>query len=95
MAQAALKKPPSAMDIVKTVREAMHLFFGQEPNAITRCERVGEHWQVGVEFIESKAKLDNNDLISFYEVTLDADGEVQGYTFRSRYFRMDRAETKG
>lgn len=95
MAAAAAKKAPGAMTIVQNVKEAMHLFFAQEPAAITRCERAGEGWLVGVEFVESKAKLDNNDLISFYEVNVDESGEIQGYNFRSRYFRMDRAETKG
>lgn len=82
----------SMPEVVKTVRESMHLIFAQEPSGIIRCEREGEGWVIDLEMVESKARMDNNDLLSAYRVQADAYGEVQSYAFQGRYFRMDRAK---
>lgn len=44
-------------------------------------------WRVTIEVVESARIPDTADIMAEYEVDIDGDGELSGYTRKSRYFR--------
>ena len=44
-------------------------------------------WRVTIEVVESARIPDTADIMAEYEVDIDGDGELAGYTRTSRYFR--------
>jgi len=76
------------LEVALVARAAVATITGKEPEVVSRCERQELNWRVMVEVIETKAKLNDNDLLASYQVDVDADGEIIGYDRVRRYKRV-------
>ncbi len=75
------------MDIAEKARAAAETITGSPADVIASCERRDNAWIATVDVVESKARLDDNDLLSTYQISFDKTGEVAGFARVRRYFR--------
>lgn len=80
------------MDVAQKAREAAESLTGSPADGVASCERRENAWIATVDVLESKARLDDNDLLSTYEIQFDGTGEIAGFTRRRRYFRNTLGE---
>ena len=73
---------------IARIRAAVPTITDAPVDAIRSCERLPEGgWRAIVEVIESAARMGDNDLLSAYEMALDATGELTGFQRTGRYHR--------
>jgi hypothetical protein len=60
---------------------------GKEPEGVIGLERGEEGWKVQVEVLELRRIPNTTDVLAVYEVSVDQDGELEGYTRLRRYVR--------
>lgn len=89
-AQKPAPKPMSLPKAMAAARALMPDITDQPFDGIASAERDGEGWRVVAEVIESRARIGDNDLLSSYELDLDAEGELTGFRRLRRYHREDR-----
>lgn len=75
------------LQIAMAARAVVQTITSKEPEVVSRCERQDPNWKVMVEVIETKARIDDNDLLASYEVEIDQHGELVGYERVRRYKR--------
>jgi hypothetical protein len=75
------------LQIALAARDVVKSITAKEPEVVSRCERQDPNWKVMVEVIETKARIDDNDLLASYEVEIDPFGELVGYERVRRYKR--------
>jgi hypothetical protein len=68
-------------------RDAVQALTGKSPEAVTALERSDDGWRVAVEVLELERIPSTTDVMATYEVTLDGQGELQGYRRVHRYLR--------
>lgn len=93
-ADAHLQTPaaPTLIGIVDATRAAKQVIAEMTEQAIdsvARCERSDTGWTVEIDVIESRARLDNDDLLTSYLVELSADGQVLSYRRAGRRRRFE------
>ncbi|ETX15870.1 gas vesicle protein [Roseivivax halodurans JCM 10272] len=73
---------------IARIRAAVPTITDAPVDAIRSCERLPDAgWRAIVEVIESAARMGDNDLLSAYEMELDATGELTGFHRTGRYHR--------
>ena len=55
-------------------------YISKEPETVTSIEQKEGEWKVTVEVLERKAVPDSQDLLGRYEIRLDKNGELIGWT---------------
>ncbi len=86
----------SMMEAAHKAREAAAALSGASVDSVASCERRESTWVATVDVLETKARLDNNDLLSTYRIQLDGDGEIAGFSRLRRYYRNeDHAAAEG
>ena len=79
----------SATDVAAAAASQLRDLSGKEPEGISGLERTDDGWKVEVEVVELRRIPATTDVIAAYEVTVDADGLLQGYRRLRRYSRGD------
>ena len=85
-AEAPPRKPAGAR-MAGTAREVVLGLTGKTPESITGLQRSEDGWRVQVEVLEMERIPSTTDVMAIYEVTLDDEGELQGYSRVHRYVR--------
>ncbi|MGL4243552.1 MAG: gas vesicle protein GvpO [Beijerinckiaceae bacterium] len=83
-------EPMNTLKITVTAKAAVQEITGFKADAVTRCEQRDGGWFAIVDVLESKARVGDNDLISTYELIMDAAGDVTSYKRLRRYYRTER-----
>jgi hypothetical protein len=60
---------------------------GRDVEGVTGLERTDDGWRVEVEVVEVRRIPDTTDMLALYELTVDEDGELEGYRRLRRYTR--------
>jgi hypothetical protein len=81
--------PSSAADVAAAAASQLRDLSGKEPEGISGLERTEDGWKVEVEVVELRRIPATTDVIASYEVTVDAEGVLQGYRRLRRYSRGD------
>lgn len=77
-------------EVMAKARLAVPAITSAPVDAIKSCERAADgSWAVTIEVIDSPARLGDNDLLSAYELVLDAEGELASFQRIGRYHRED------
>lgn len=82
------------MDILKITKLAKEIIVeltSQPFDAIAICEPLEDGWRVVVDVIESKARMGDDDMLSTYELNMNAEGGIRGYKRISRHRRFEDA----
>ena len=73
--------------VAESARELVLDLTGRTAESVTGLERTDDGWRVDVEVLELERIPSTTDVLATYEVTLDEDGELQGYRRVHRYLR--------
>ncbi|MEM7621371.1 MAG: gas vesicle protein GvpO [Pseudomonadota bacterium] len=76
-------------------KSAIVAITGHQPEALIRCENVDKCWSVDVVIVESKAKLQDNDILATYTLKIDNSGGVMSYERVNRYIRSSLLNVAG
>lgn len=84
-------RPPLAMaQAVARAREEAQSLTGLMVDTVVAVHAAEAGWRVIIDLLESRARVGRNDLISTYEMTLDAVGQPRSLTRLAKQFREDR-----
>ena len=85
--RAAAAKKRSGMQIGREAAQQLLELTGREAEGVTGLERTDDGWRVEVEVVEVRRIPDTTDVLALYEVTVDEDGDLEGYRRLRRYSR--------
>lgn len=88
---AAAKKKTGARIAAEAAGQLLEL-TGRDVEGITGFRRTDDGWAVEVEVLEVRRIPDTTDVLALYEVTVDEDGEMEGYRRLRRYTRGQPGE---
>ena len=77
----------TATDIVLRAREQMQAITGLSPDTVSRFDRDGDGWAIGIDMLEHRSIPRTHDLIASFEVSLTADGTVTRWKRTGRFQR--------
>jgi Gas vesicle synthesis protein GvpO len=83
----------SARDAVERVREELPALLGKPVESVLGVQRDDEDgWHVIVQVVELARVPNSSDVLGAYLVTLDDEGEIEGYQRQRRYVRSQPDE---
>jgi hypothetical protein len=78
----------SAKEAIQRVREELPALLGHPVESVLGVARNDDGlWEVTVQVLELARVPNSTDVLGAYQVTLDKDGELDGYQRRRRYTR--------
>lgn len=78
----------SAKEAIERVRQELPELLGRRIESILGVERDDDKlWQVTVQIVELSRIPNSTDVLGAYVVTLDKDGQIDGYKRSRRYMR--------
>jgi hypothetical protein len=89
-ASARAASSPKRMTGMRAAAEAarqLHELTGKEAEGVVGLERGEDGWTVQVEVLELRRIPNTTDVLAVYEVSVDQDGDLEGYTRLRRYVR--------
>jgi hypothetical protein len=81
-----------APQVVRRAIEQVAMLTGRPIEGVNGLERNDEGWVVTLEVVELRRVPDSTDVLGSYAVSVDADGELEGYTRTRRYYRSQVEE---
>ena len=85
--RAAARKRMSGPQIAASAAKQLLELTGKGAEGVTGLERTDDGWTVQVEVVEVRRIPDTTDVLALYEVTVDSDGDLEGYKRLRRYTR--------
>ena len=85
--RAAASRKRSGMALAREGAEQLGQLTGRDVEGITALERTDDGWRVEVEVLELRRIPETTDVLATYELTLDDDGDIDGYRRLRRYVR--------
>jgi len=80
----------SVDEIADAALSAVKRYISKEPETVVSVGEQDGEWRVVVEALERKAVPDTQDLLGRYEVRLNGDGELEGWSQKMVRKRSDR-----
>lgn len=77
----------AASKAVVAAIEQLQLLTTRAPESVVGVTAHNDGWRVIVEVVESARIPNTADIMAEYEVDIDGNGDLAGYTRKSRYFR--------
>ena len=81
------RRRPSGAKVAREAARQLVELTGKEAEGVVGLERTEDGWTVQVEVLELRRVPNTTDVLATYEVTLDEQGELEGYQRRARYVR--------
>ena len=85
--RASAPKRKSGMAAAREAAKQLLELTGRDVEGVTGLERTDDGWRVEVEVVEVRRIPDTTDMLALYELTVDEDGELEGYRRLRRYTR--------
>jgi hypothetical protein len=85
--RASAPRRRSGMTIAAEAAQQLVELTGRDVEGVTALERTDDGWLVEVDVLEVRRIPDTTDVLATYELTLDEDGEIDGYRRLRRYVR--------
>lgn len=90
--RASAPKKKSGMTAAREAAQQLLELTGRDVEGVTGLERTDDGWRVEVEVVEVRRIPDTTDMLALYELTVDEDGELEGYRRIRRYTRGSAGE---
>jgi hypothetical protein len=68
---------------------------GRDAEGVIGLEKTEDGWRIEVEVLEVRRIPETTDVLALYELTVDADGDLEGYRRMRRYTRGSAGEGSG
>lgn len=81
------KKRRTGLQVAQEAARQLLELTGREAEGVVGMERTDDGWRIEVEVVEVRRIPDTTDVLALYEITVDEDGEVEGYRRLRRYGR--------
>ncbi len=85
--RAAARKRMTGTQVAASAAKQLLELTGKAAEGVTGLERTDDGWNVQVEVVEVRRIPDTTDVLALYEVTVDSDGDLEGYRRLRRYTR--------
>lgn len=85
--RAEASKKRSGLQIAQEAARQLLELTGREAEGVVGMERTDDGWRIEVEVVEVRRIPDTTDVLALYEITVDEDGDVEGYRRLRRYGR--------
>jgi hypothetical protein len=85
--RASAPKRPTALKVAQSAAAQLLELAGRQAEGVTGIQRTDDGWKVLVEVVEVRRIPDTTDILALYEVTVDEDGDLEGYRRLRRYAR--------
>jgi hypothetical protein len=86
------RQQTSARDVAQRVREDLPELLGKPVESILGIKRTEDGWEATAAVVELARIPNSTDVLGAYRVTLDSDGELEGYERVRRYNRSQADE---
>ena len=93
--RAAAQKRPKGSAIAGHATRQLEELTGRSVEGVTALSRTDDGWSVEVEVLEVRRIPETTDVLALYEVTVDEDGDVEGYRRLRRYVRGTPGQESG
>jgi hypothetical protein len=80
-------------ELLETARTSIEQLVGQPVDSVSGVQATDGGFRVDVEVVEVSRIPPTTDVLATYQVDLDADGEVTGFTRTNRYYRNQTRDT--
>jgi hypothetical protein len=91
---AAQRKPKGSAIASEAARQLVEL-TGRDVEGVTGLSRTDDGWSVEVEVLEVRRIPETTDVLALYEITVDEDGDLEGYRRLRRYVRGTPGQESG
>ncbi len=93
--RAAAQRKPKGPAIAGEAARQLEELTGREVEGVIGLSRTDEGWTVEVEVLEVRRIPETTDVLAIYEITVDEDGDLEGYRRLRRYVRGTPGEESG
>jgi len=84
----------SAAKIIEKVRQESQKLIGLKLNSVIGVAKKDEGWKVTVEMVEKESIPNSMDILGLYEISLNKDGEIEGFGRKALRKRIDTEISK-
>ena len=85
--RASAPKKKSGMAIAAVAARQLLEMTGRDAEGVVGLEKTEDGWRVEVEVLEVRRIPETTDVLALYELTVDGDGDLEGYRRLRRYTR--------
>jgi len=78
--------------LIEQTRKELNKLTGLDLSTTKGVKKDGEGWIITIELIEKHSIPDQMDILALYEVSIDADGNIQNFDRKAMRKRMDSVE---
>ena len=93
--RAASGRKRSGLVIATEAAVQLEELTARQVEGVTAVKRTDDGWRVEVEVLEVRRIPNTTDVLATYELTLDGDGDIEGYRRLRRYRRGTAGEEHG
>jgi hypothetical protein len=93
--RAAAPKKKTGMAIAAEAARQLLEMTGRDAEGVIGLEKTEDGWRIEVEVLEVRRIPETTDVLALYELTVDADGDLEGYRRMRRYTRGSAGEGSG
>ena len=93
--RAAAGRKRSGLVIATEAAVQLEELTARQVEGVTAVKRTDDGWRVEVEVLEVRRIPNTTDVLATYELTLDGDGDIEGYRRLRRYRRGTAGEEHG
>jgi len=84
----------SAAEIIEKVRLESQKLIGLKLNSVVGVAKKDDGWKVTVEMVEKESIPNSMDILGLYEISLNKDGEIEGFERKALRKRIDTEISK-
>jgi hypothetical protein len=81
-------------DLIEQTKRQMAAMTGLPPDTVSRFDRAGEGWALGIDMLEHRSVPRTQDLLASFEVVLDEGGNVTRWRRTGRFVRGQQGLTE-
>ncbi|MGZ5416918.1 MAG: gas vesicle protein GvpO [Nocardioides sp.] len=93
--RAAAPKKKTGMAIAAEAARQLLEMTGRDAEGVIGLEKTEDGWRIEVEVLEVRRIPETTDVLALYELTVDSDGDLEGYRRMRRYTRGSAGEGSG
>jgi hypothetical protein len=79
-------------ELIARTKKQMEAITGMAPETVSRLDRDGTGWKLGIDMVEHQSIPRTYDLLASFDVLIDEDGNIQNWHRTNRFVRCQQTE---